>query len=127
MGKIFLIGAGGFFGAILRYLVSGFVQLLAKSIAFPYGTLAVNFIGCLMIGFLGRYADTYGIFIPEIRVLVFIGFLGGFTTFSTFGNETVALLRDGNNVPALLNIGAHIILCLGAVWAGQAFAIIMRR
>lgn len=68
--------------------------------------------GGLVIGFLSQLADARGVFTAESRVLIFIGILGGFTTFSAFGNETMNLLRDGENVPALFNIGAHIIFAL---------------
>jgi CrcB protein len=122
MGKLFLAGIGGFFGSALRYSVSGFVQGFSRSVQFPYGTLAVNLIGCLAIGFLSYLAETRGIFTAETRTLVFIGVLGGFTTFSAFGNETINLWREGEGALAALNIGAHLFLCLGAVWFSRAVA-----
>jgi len=82
-------------GAILRYLLSGWVQAWAKGAAFPYGTLTVNLLGCLIIGFLAQLVELRNLFSPETRVFVFIGVLGAFTTFSTFGNDTMLLLRDG--------------------------------
>lgn len=122
MAKILLVGAGGFAGSILRYLFSGYVQQWTQSAGFPFGTLAVNLIGCFVIGFLSQLADARGVFTAETRALVFVGVLGGFTTFSTFSNETMNFLRDGENFPAILNVGAHIILGLGAVWLGRAIA-----
>jgi len=122
MGKLLLAGIGGFIGSALRYSVSGVVQDLSRSIRFPYGTLAVNLIGCLAIGFLSQLAETRGTFTAETRTLVFIGVLGGFTTFSAFGNETINLWRDGENTFAALNVAAHLILCLGAVWFSRAMA-----
>ena len=122
MGKLLLAGIGGFIGSALRYSVSGFVQDLSHSIRFPFGTLAVNLIGCLAIGFLSQLAETRGFFTAETRTLVFIGVLGGFTTFSAFGNETINLWRDGENTLAALNVAAHLILCLGAVWISRATA-----
>jgi CrcB protein len=119
---MFLAGIGGFVGSILRYSVSGLVQDLSRSIDFPYGTLAVNFLGCLAIGFLSQLAESRGYFTAETRTLVFIGVLGGFTTFSAFSNETINLWRAGESLLASLNIGAHLVLCLGAVWAGRAVA-----
>ena len=98
MYKLLFVGTGGFIGAVLRYWVSGFIQELSKSNMFPVGTLVVNFLGCLVIGFLSQLAEDYGLFSVESRVLVFTGILGGFTTFSTFGNETMSLLRDGQNL-----------------------------
>lgn len=122
MSKLFLIGAGGFVGAVLRYVVSGVAQSLSHSAGFPYGTLVVNLSGCLMIGFLARLADLQGVFGPETRLFLFIGLLGAFTTFSTFGNETYTLLQGGEIGPALLNIGASVLLGLAAVWLGQGLA-----
>jgi fluoride exporter len=120
--KLILAGIGGAIGSVLRYSVSGFVQDLSKSIAFPYGTLAVNLLGCLAIGFLSQLAETRGYFTAETRTLVFIGVLGGFTTFSAFGNETINLWREHENGLAFLNIAAHLFLCLGAVWISRAVA-----
>ncbi|HEV8590166.1 MAG TPA: fluoride efflux transporter CrcB [Pyrinomonadaceae bacterium] len=122
MGKLFLAGIGGFFGSALRYAVSGFVQNWSGSIRFPFGTLAVNLAGCVLIGFLSQLAETRGIFSADARTLIFIGVLGGFTTFSAFGNETINLWRDGENALAVANIAAHVIICLGAVWLSRAVA-----
>jgi len=122
VGKLILVGIGGAFGSILRYSVSGLVQDLSKSIAFPYGTLVVNLIGCLTIGFLSQLAESRGYFTAETRALVFVGILGGFTTFSTFGNETMNLWREGESSFAALNIVAHLVLGLGAVWLGRGVA-----
>src|ERR1051325_3102830 len=122
MVKMFLAGIGGFFGSILRYSISGFIQDLSHSIYFPYGTLAVNFLGCLAIGFLSQLAESRGYFTAETRTLIFIGVLGGFTTFSAFSNETMNLWRDGENLLAITNVAAHLVLCLGAVWISRAVA-----
>jgi len=122
VGKVLAVGIGGFIGSVLRYLVSGYVQQLSQSIAFPYGTLAVNVVGCFIIGFLSQLADARGVFTAESRAFVFIGILGGFTTFSTFGNETLNFLREAENFPALVNVGAHLLLGLGAVWLGRNVA-----
>lgn len=119
MGKILLVGIGGFIGSVLRYVVSGLVQDWTKRDDFPVGTLAVNVIGCLIIGLLSQLAEARGAFTPEVRALVIIGILGGFTTFSAFGNETLNLWRDGEGFPALLNVGAQVGLGLGAVWLGR--------
>jgi CrcB protein len=122
MGKVFLAGIGGFAGSALRYLVSGFAQNISGSIRFPFGTLAVNLTGCLFIGFLSQLAETRGFFSAEARTLIFIGVLGGFTTFSAFGNETIILWRDGENMLAAANIAAHLVICLGAVWLSRVVA-----
>ncbi len=114
----FLVGAGGFVGSVLRYWVSGLVQRLDPVAAFPYGTLSVNAVGCFVIGVLGGLVDSRGVMSPELRHLVFLGVLGGLTTFSTFGHETVALLRDGEHLKAGVNVVGTVILCLGLVWLG---------
>ena|SRR5437899_5775285 len=125
--KVLLVGMGGFAGSVLRYLVGGYVQNLSGSIGFPYGTLAVNLAGCFIIGFLSHLADMRGVFTTEARAFVFIGILGGFTTFSTFGNETMNLFRDGENTSALLNIGAHVLAGLFFVWLGRTIAYLIWR
>ncbi len=127
MRTLLLIGIGGFMGSVLRYLVSGYVQQATKSVEFPYGTLAVNLAGCLVIGLLSQLADTRGVFTAETRSLVFVGLLGGFTTFSTFGNETMNLLRSGEGGFGLANAGAHLGLGLGMVWLGRTLAFLIWR
>ena len=122
MGKLFLEGIGGFIGSTLRYAATGYVQQLSRSIDFPYGTLTVNLIGCFIIGFLSQLAESRGLFTAESRTFVFIGILGGFTTFSAFGNETMNLWREGQNTLALANVAAHLVLGLGAVWIGRVLA-----
>ena len=127
MNNTLLVGVGGFVGSVLRYWMSGYIQQWARNMVFPFGTLAVNFLGCLLIGFLSQLAEDYGIFTGEARLLVFIGFLGGFTTFSTFGNETMNLLRDGQALLAFGNITGHFVLGLGAVWLGRSAAYLIWR
>lgn len=119
MTNILLVGFGGFIGSILRYLASGSVQQATKSVGFPYGTLAVNVIGCFAIGFLAQLAESRGMFTSEARLFVFVGILGGFTTFSSFGNETLNLARDSQMMSALANIGMNVIIGLIAVWLGR--------
>jgi CrcB protein len=119
MSKILLIGAGGFVGAVLRYLVSGFVQNLTQSIAFPHGTLAVNIFGCLFMGMLSHLVESQAGISTEMRVLLMVGLLGSFTTYSTFSNETLNLLQDQRFSLALINIVTHILLGLLAVMLGR--------
>jgi CrcB protein len=125
--NILLVGLGGFIGSILRYLASGYVQQSTKSIDFPYGTLAVNVIGCFVIGFLAQLAEEHGVFTTESRLFMFVGILGGFTTFSSFGNETLNLARDSQMMNALANIGANVILGLFAVWFGRTVSYLIWR
>ena len=123
MSKIFLlVGIGGFTGAILRYGASGYIQQLARSSDFSYGTVVVNVIGCFLIGFLSQLVESRGLLSADIRAMLIPGFLGGFTTFSTFSNETLNLFRDSESPLAFVNIAAHIVLGLGAVWLGRAAA-----
>jgi CrcB protein len=127
MTNILLVGTGGFIGSVLRYAVSGYVQQAMKSVGFPYGTLAVNMLGCFVIGFLAQLAESRGLFTSESRLFVFVGILGGFTTFSTFGNETFNLLRDSQMMSALANVGANVILGLFAVWLGRTVSFMIWR
>ena len=122
MINILLVGIGGALGSIFRYLLGTWTQTASRSIDFPYGTLAVNLIGCFVIGFLSQLAEARGAFTSESRALVFVGILGGFTTFSSFGNDTVNLLRDGETFNALANVGANVIFGLMLVWLGRAAA-----
>ncbi|MBP7051440.1 MAG: fluoride efflux transporter CrcB [Phycisphaerae bacterium] len=122
MWQIILVGVGGFVGSILRYLVSGWVQGLAGSPTFGYGTLSVNVVGCLAIGLLGGWADNAGLLGSSARLFLLIGVLGGFTTFSTFGYETMALLRDKEMLNALLYVGLHLLLGFGAVALGYGLS-----
>ena len=122
MIKLLLIGTGGFIGSILRYLVSGSVQAASHSIAFPYGTLAVNVAGCLVIGLMSYLTDSRGAGSPETRAVLMVGLLGGFTTFSAFGNETLNLFRDGEHLLAGANVAANVMLGLTAVWLGRVAA-----
>lgn len=127
MFKVLLVGVGGFIGSVARYSLAGFVQHLSRSVDFPYGTLAVNLLGCFMIGLLSQLAETRGLLTAEARALVFIGILGGFTTFSTFGNETLNLLRDNQFWAALGNVAANLIPGLALVWLGRSLAYLLWR
>ncbi len=118
MIKILMVGMGGFAGSVCRYIVSDLSHRLFNDSFFPYGTLTVNVGGCLLIGLLGGLSETRQIFTPEVRAMIFIGFLGGFTTFSTFGYEIFTVARDGQFIAAMTNLMLHLILGFGAVWFG---------
>jgi CrcB protein len=120
--RLSIIGAGGFVGAVLRYLVSGWVQYRSGSIIFPFGTMAVNMIGCLVIGFLTYLVEARSLFSPEIRSFVLVGLLGAFTTFSTFGNETLGLIRDSRLDLAAVNAGVQVSVGVLMVWIGRITA-----
>jgi len=121
MLNILIIGIGGFIGAILRYLLSGYFYNLYGN-KFPYGTLAVNIIGCLILGFFITLAEGKFIVSPQMKSFVAIGLLGAFTTFSTFSFETLVLLQRELYISAFLNIFISISAGLLAVWLGIILA-----
>lgn len=118
---ILLSGLGGFIGSAGRYLIGGWVHGLMPLTTFPVGTLVVNVSGCFLIGLLGGLVESRQMFGPDLRVFLLIGVLGGFTTFSSFAYETLALARDAEFARALLNIAAQLLLGLGAAWFGFAW------
>jgi fluoride exporter len=122
LDKAFLVGAGGFLGSVLRYLVGGVVQSAVAGSTFPYGTLVVNATGCFAIGLVSQLVEAQGAFSSAARAFLVVGFLGGYTTFSAFGNETVNLMRDGQRVAAVMNVGGQLVLALCAVWLGRLTA-----
>ena len=108
---LFIIGLGGFFGAIARYLVASYVQQLSGAF-FPVGTLTVNVAGSFVIGWAAMYfAESIQ---PEYKAFIVTGFLGALTTFSTFSLENVIMLQDGDYAKALLNILLNVLLTLAA-------------
>ncbi|RIK10570.1 MAG: fluoride efflux transporter CrcB [Acidobacteria bacterium] len=118
MIKPLLAGAGGFIGSSARYLIGNAVTRFAAYPAFPLATTVVNIVGCLAIGILGGIAEIRDIFSESVRVFLFIGILGGFTTFSTFGYESFQLARQDRYGLALANIAIQLIAGLAAVWTG---------
>ena len=122
MSGIVLVGVGSFLGGILRYGLSTWVHRVLDNPWFPYGTLTVNVLGCLVIGFLAGLAETRIALTSETRLFLFVGILGGFTTFSSFALETFSLARDTQNIAALINVGLQLILGLLAVWSGNILA-----
>jgi fluoride exporter len=112
-----LVGLGGFVGAILRYWVSGLIQ--NGFVAFPIGTLAVNFLGSLLLALI-MYASEYrGLFGEETRVFLTIGVLGSFTTISTFSFESMKLLEQSEHILFGLNLVGTVSLCLLAIYLGK--------
>lgn len=118
MVNIVLVFLGGGIGAAARYWLSGIVYQKMNT-DFPYGTLAVNAIGCLLIGILMTAMEERFLAQPSLRVFLTIGILGGFTTFSSFSFETIALLRDGEILYALVNIFTSLFVCLFGTWVGM--------
>lgn len=120
LSKLLIVAAAGSLGAIARYVVSGWAQRLGAG--FPWGTLAVNVLGCLAIGVLMYLFQQRQALSEHTRLALMVGFLGAFTTFSAFGYETFSMLREGDAPVALANIGANVILCLSGVWGGWTVA-----
>ena len=119
MIKLLVVGIGGFIGAVSRYGLSGLVHRLYTG-PLPLGTLTVNVLGCLVIGAVMALVEDSQLFSPNARLFVSIGLLGSLTTFSTFGYETIELLRDNMLRLALLSILANVVLGVAAVWLGRA-------
>ena len=118
---IFLLTLLGACGTLARYWLQGWLQSHSY-IGFPAGTLGVNLLGCFLLGAVGQLALQHLWFPPEWRIGITIGFLGAFTTFSTFSWESVRMLEDGEWLPALLYIGASVIGGLLAVMIGIKLA-----
>lgn len=122
MAQILLVGLGGFFGAIGRYLLSGWAMRVGSESAtlagFPLGTLVVNVVGSFLLGLLLAGGGRGGVVSQEAQLLLGVGALGAFTTFSTFSVETLALLRDGAPLAALASVGANVVGGLGAAALG---------
>lgn len=117
MNQVLAIAAGGALGSVLRFWMSTWVYAVVGR-SFPYGTLAVNVLGCLVMGFLfvlflERLSDN-----TVLRAGVLIGVLGGFTTFSSFSIETLGLIDEGAWLKAMANMLASLGLCVGATWLG---------
>ncbi len=123
--SVLLVGAGGALGSIARYLISRGVDLTFVSAAgFPFGVLAVNVAGCLIIGVLGGLANSHGTFVAGAgpRLFLFVGILGGFTTFSAFGYDTFLMARDGFVLIAAGYVLLSVLFGLAAVWLGFKLA-----
>jgi CrcB protein len=115
---LLLIAIGGAIGSVVRYIMGRAVQGLSGS-GFPVGTLAVNIVGCFLIGVFVRFllnSQTS----PELRALLVVGFCGGFTTFSTFSYEAVGLIEGGDYARATTYVVASVVTCILATFAGMA-------
>lgn len=117
MLQILAIAGGGAIGAVARFLVStGVYRLMGRD--FPWGTLAVNVFGSFAMGLLFVLLLERSLIAPEARAAILVGFLGSFTTFSTFSLETLTLVEQGEALRALLNVAVSVVLCVAACWAG---------
>jgi fluoride exporter len=113
-----LVALGGAIGSVARFKLSGWVLHQTPNWRFPAGTVLVNIVGCLIAGLLAGMAVKQDVFTPEARVFLFTGLLGGFTTFSAFGLETLLLLKRGEAGVAIANIVLSIAIGLLAAWLG---------
>ncbi|TCK18297.1 camphor resistance protein CrcB [Thiogranum longum] len=121
MSQVLAIAGGGALGAVLRYWVSTGVYAMAGR-GFPYGTLAVNILGSLLMGFLYIWLLERSLESAGMRAFLLIGLLGAFTTFSTFSIETLILMEGGQYVRALVNTLASVVLCVAAAALGVMLA-----
>ncbi|MDH4129641.1 MAG: fluoride efflux transporter CrcB [Spirochaetota bacterium] len=112
--KFLFIGMGGFIGALMRYIIAG----LIKNPSFPFGTMFVNILGCLLIGFFHSIVINKHVSV-SYHHLINIGFLGAFTTFSTFSLETLNLIEEKQYLYSFFNVIISCILGLIAVWIGK--------
>lgn len=126
MIDIFVIGIGGFVGSVSRYLLSIKVQQFLAGAMFPFGTILVNISGCLIIGFISGFSENVALLSPRTRFFLITGVLGGYTTFSAFGNETFNLIRENELILALINVGIQVIVGVIAVWLGYVLSKICR-
>ncbi len=119
LSKLLLIAVAGAAGTLARYGLGGFVQTRFAGV-FPYGTLAVNLLGCLLFGLIVALADRYAALSSETRIILLVGFMGAFTTFSTFMFETQKLLEDGEWLRLSLNLLGQNVGGLACVILGLA-------
>lgn len=117
--KIIAIAIAGGLGALARYGLGGLVHRVAGA-DFPWGTITVNVLGCLLFGFVWALAEERGVLRPELRAIILVGFMGAFTTFSTYIFEISTLLRDAQWMMAAANFLAQNIAGLAAVLLGIA-------
>jgi CrcB protein len=122
MESIFLVGFGGFIGSVMRHLATEWSKYLFKGFNFPLGTIIVNITGCLLLGLLNGWAENLELFTPQIRLFMFVGILGSFTTFSTFSYETIRMMQNGNTMHAVVNISMQLIIGLFAAFIGFQIA-----
>ena len=116
--QVLLVGIGGFIGSSARFVISGLVHRFLPFTTFPFGTLTVNILGCLAVGFLGGLLELRQVLGPSQRLFLMIGILGGFTTFSTFAYEALGLLHAAEFGRSIVYVVGHAVLGLTAAWLG---------
>ena len=122
LGGALLVGAGGFLGSILRYVLGSAIGRWTSSGGIPLGTLGVNVLGCMALGMAMGFHEAREDPSANVRLFLMVGVLGGFTTFSTFGYETLELFRQNGAFLSAVNVVAQVSLGLLAAWAGYALA-----
>ncbi len=122
MKSVLLVALGGALGSVARFKLSGWVLQQAPNWRFPVGTFVVNVSGCFIAGLLAGMAVKQEVFTPDARVFLFTGLLGGFTTFSAFGLETLLLLKRGEAGVAIANAIASVAVGLLVAWLGYGLA-----
>ncbi len=123
MESIFLVGIGGFIGSIMRYFVTIWSKGLFQDLSFPLGTLIANITGCLFLGLFNGWAEHHQFFTPQVRLFMFVGILGSYTTFSTFSYETIKMMQNGDSFQAFLNITLQVLVGLFAAFIGFQIAL----
>lgn len=119
--KIFLIGLGGFIGALARFYTSKWVNLLIGH-RIPFGTMTVNVLGSFIMGLVVTLSVEKMVVSEDIRMLIGVGFLGAFTTFSTFSVESIYLVEEGSYLPAFVYISGNLLLSIFAAFLGILLA-----
>jgi CrcB protein len=122
MKALLLVAIGGAIGSVARYSLSGYVLKHTLDWRFPAATFAVNVLGCLAAGVLAGLAEKHHFFSTDVRLLLFTGLLGGFTTFSAFGLETMHLIKHGDFGVAASNIVLSVLAGLATLWLGMNLA-----
>lgn len=114
---LFLIGSGGFFGSIVRYLAQSWINQSTQS-SFPWGTFFINILGSLLIGIVYAISDKMDVFSQQFRLFFAIGFCGGFTTFSSFAMEKLSLINSGQFLQMFIYLALSVIVGVIMVWLG---------